>query len=51
VLIVDPITNGLVDKGHVAALADARHMTPQGIADWIAQWANRKSEGESQKSD
>jgi thiol:disulfide interchange protein len=39
VLIVDPNTNALVDKGHIAALADARHMTPQGIADWLAQWA------------
>ena len=39
VLIVDPNTNALVDKGHIAALADARHMTPQGIADWIAHWS------------
>ena len=39
VLIVDPNTNALIDKGHVAALADARHMTPQGIGDWIAKWA------------
>jgi thiol-disulfide isomerase/thioredoxin len=39
VLIVDPNSNALVDKGHIAALADARHMTPQGIADWIARWA------------
>jgi thiol-disulfide isomerase/thioredoxin len=39
VLIVDPNTNVLVDKGHIAALADARHMTAQGIADWLAQWA------------
>src|SRR2546423_12888706 len=39
VLIVDPNTNALVDKAHIAALADARHMTPQGIADWLAQWA------------
>lgn len=38
VLIVDPKTNALLNKGHVAALADARHMTPQGIGDWIAQW-------------
>ncbi len=38
VLIVDP-DGTLVDAGHVAALADARHMTPQGIADWLAQWA------------
>jgi len=28
----------LVNAGHVAALADAQHMTPQGIADWLAQW-------------
>jgi thiol-disulfide isomerase/thioredoxin len=39
VLVVDPVTNKLVDVGHIAALADARHMDPQGIADWIAQWA------------
>ncbi|HEY1960794.1 MAG TPA: thioredoxin family protein [Rhizomicrobium sp.] len=39
VLIVDPNTNALIDKGHIAALADARHMTPQAIADWIAEWA------------
>lgn len=39
VLIVDPGTNALVDKGHIAALADARHMTPQAIGDWLAKWA------------
>lgn len=38
VLIIDPNTSVLVDKGHIAALADARHMTPQGIGDWIAEW-------------
>lgn len=39
VLIAD--TNGkLVDAGHVAALADARSMTPQAIADWLARWAS-----------
>lgn len=38
VLIVDP--NGkLIDAGHIEALADARSMTPQAIADWLAQWA------------
>ena len=37
-LIVDPRTNRLIDRGHVAALADARHMTPQALADWLAQW-------------
>ena len=30
----------LLNKGHTAALADARSMTPQAIADWIAQWAD-----------
>jgi thiol:disulfide interchange protein len=29
----------LVDRDHVAALADARSMTPQAIADWLASWA------------
>jgi len=28
-----------VNAGNVSALADARHMTPQGVADWLAQWA------------
>ena len=38
VLIVDPRTNRLLDPGHTAALADARSMTPQALADWLAQW-------------
>ena len=38
VLIATP-DGKLVDGGHVAALADARHMTPQAIADWLAEWA------------
>ncbi len=37
-LIVDPKTDALLDGGHIAALADARHMTPQALADWLAQW-------------
>jgi thiol-disulfide isomerase/thioredoxin len=28
----------LRDPGHVAALADARSMTPQALADWLGQW-------------
>ncbi|HWA31475.1 MAG TPA: thioredoxin family protein [Rhizomicrobium sp.] len=40
VLVVDPGTGKLVDQGHIAALEDARNMTPQAIADWVAQWAN-----------
>jgi len=37
-LIVDS-HDRLVNIGHVAALADARSMTPQALADWLAQWA------------
>lgn len=38
VLIVDPRTDRLVNKGHETALADARSLTPQALADWLAQW-------------
>ena len=38
VLVATP-DGTLVDKGHIAALADARSMTPQAVADWLAQWA------------
>lgn len=38
VLIVDPKTDTLVNAGHVTALADARSMTPQALADWLASW-------------
>ena len=37
-LIVDPRRDRLIDGGHVAALADARHMDPQSLADWLARW-------------
>ncbi len=37
-LIVDPRTNRLLNAGHEAALADARNMSPQALADWLAQW-------------
>lgn len=37
-LIVDPRTDKLVNAGKTANLADARHMTPQGLADYLAQW-------------
>ena len=39
VLIVDPKTDRLVNAGHETALADARSMSPQALADWLAQWA------------
>ena len=38
VLIVNPRTGKLINSGRVAALADARSMTPQALADWLAQW-------------
>ena len=37
-LIVDPATDQLIDAGHIAALSDARHMSPQALADWLARW-------------
>jgi hypothetical protein len=40
VLIVDPVTNKVVDAGHTGALEDARHMDPQSIMNWIAEWTN-----------
>jgi thiol-disulfide isomerase/thioredoxin len=40
VLVVDPRSDRLIDAGHVSALSDARHMTPQALADWLAQWTN-----------
>jgi Thioredoxin-like len=39
ILVVDPVTDKLIDAGHVAALEDARSMDPQGIMNWFAQWA------------
>ena len=30
----------LVDAGHVEALADARSMKPQALADWLARWTD-----------
>ena len=38
VLIVDPRTDRLLNAGHIAALADARSMSPQALADWLASW-------------
>ena len=37
-LIVDPRNDRLLNPGRVSALADARHMSPQALADWLAQW-------------
>ena len=38
-LIVDPRSDKLINAGRTAALSDARHMSPQGLADYLAQWA------------
>ncbi len=38
VLIVDPRSDRLQNAGHYAALSDARTMTPQALADWLASW-------------
>lgn len=37
-LIVDPKTDKVVNAGRETALADARSLSPQGLADWLAQW-------------
>lgn len=37
-LIVDPKTDKLLNADRLFALSDARHMTPQALADWLAQW-------------
>ncbi|HET6972049.1 MAG TPA: thioredoxin family protein [Phenylobacterium sp.] len=40
VLVIDPVTDKqLVGKADVAALADARHMQPQDLANWLAKYA------------
>ena len=39
ILAVDPVHDRLLNGDKLFALADARHMTPQGLADWLAQWA------------
>jgi thiol-disulfide isomerase/thioredoxin len=37
-LIVNPRTDKLLNADRLFALSDARHMTPQALADWLAQW-------------
>lgn len=39
-LLVVDLHGKLRDAGHVAALADARSMTPQALADWLARWTD-----------
>lgn len=37
-LIVDPRTGRLRNPDRITALADARSLSPQGLADWLASW-------------
>lgn len=37
-LIVNPRTGKLLNEGRITALSDARSMSPQGLADWLASW-------------
>jgi len=37
--IVDPRSDKLLNAGRETALADARSLTPQALADWLAGWA------------
>ena len=38
VIIAEP-DGSFVNRTDISALEDARHMSPQAIADWLAQWA------------
>lgn len=38
VLVVDPASNRVVNPNDVFALSDARSMSPQALADWLARW-------------
>ena len=38
VLVVEPIHDQLINRDDIFALADARSMTPQALADWLAGW-------------
>jgi thiol-disulfide isomerase/thioredoxin len=37
-ILVVTANGKLVNRGRVSAIQDARHMTPQALADWLAQW-------------
>lgn len=38
IIVAEP-DGTFVNRNDTSALEDARHMTPQAIADWLAQWA------------
>ena len=37
-LVVDPKTDKVINPDDVFALSDARSMSPQALADWLARW-------------
>jgi thiol-disulfide isomerase/thioredoxin len=37
-LVVDPKTDKVLNRNDVFALSDARSMSPQALADWLARW-------------
>jgi thiol:disulfide interchange protein len=37
-IIVATPDGRIVNPGRISAIEDARHMTPQALADWLAQW-------------
>jgi thiol-disulfide isomerase/thioredoxin len=39
IIIADP-DGGSVNVSDASELSDVRHMTPQGVADWLARWAD-----------
>jgi len=39
-LVVDPDSDALLNAGHVFALSDARTMSPQSLADYLALWTH-----------
>ena len=38
VFIVDPRTDKVLNSKNILALSDARTMSPQAVADWLAKW-------------
>lgn len=38
VVIIDPATGRVINSSRIFALSDARSISPQGLADWLARW-------------
>ncbi len=37
-MVIDPKADKLLNAAQMSQLSDARHMSPQGLADWLAGW-------------